>query len=166
MVDETNDSTFNPRKGVKKLAEKMRKQPNAQRDHIGRFLPGNTMGRVPANPYRKLMKTIPLEEFAKIKDAILKKAKEGDLEAAKFLYGYVAPPLLDIEPVNDIKVDTMNDINHSMGIVIQARSEGDLSGSGAKDYLDALKIKQDAIEKVDLETKVNQLVQRVQNAGK
>jgi hypothetical protein len=139
-----------------------------QRDARGMFLPGNTLGTgAPKNPYRRILNKISEAEFTEVKEAVLDKARKGDLLAVQILCKYLMPGVPEPEALQvKLKTKTVKELAESMDAVIEHMNEGLISVSGADGYLKCLSQKRDFIQVAMLETRLNELDGRVKSVEK
>lgn len=150
---------------IPKIAEEEEKQP-PQRDARGFFLPGNKIGAMTKNPYKRILENIMAKDFEIITDVVVVKAKSGDVEAIKLLFKYLLPAAPDPEAIKGLKTKSAVELNESMDVVIEHMAEGEISAEGALNYLKALEQKRSFLQSAFLEEKIKEIENRVNGMNK
>ncbi len=137
-----------------------------QRDARGYFLPGNTMTKGTRNPYKKILEKISGEEFTEVKNAVMDKAKKGDLQAAQIILKYLIPSGPEPEGIRGLKTKSVIELNESMDVVIEHMAEGLISPEGALNYVKCLDQKRSFIQSAFLENRIVEVENRIRSVEK
>lgn len=155
--------------------EKEQPKPNGGegRDAQGRFVKGNRGG--PGNPYAQkatefrqaAMSAIQPEHVAAILRKVAKRALEGDLRAARLVLervlgkpsqaaGEAAALAIELP-----SLDTPTGCLRATEVVLNAMCAGELPAEAARTLLDAINVRNKALETVDLEARLRELEARM-----